>query len=95
LSQKNKVKSLFVIEDFKNEIKKTKLFNTFLVKFKLQNSLFISDKNSKSKIIKSARNIPNLKIIDQEGANAYDILKYKNVIFTTSSIKLFQDRVSK
>ena len=95
LSQKNKIKSLFVIEDFKNEIKKTKLFNTFLVKFKLQNSLFISDKNSKSKIIKSARNIPNLKIIDQEGANAYDILKYKNVIFTTSSIKLFQDRVSK
>ena len=54
-----------------------------------------SNKNSKSKIIKSARNIPNLKIIDQEGANAYDILKYKNVVFTISSIKSFQDRVSK
>jgi hypothetical protein len=25
----------------------------------------------------------------------YDILKYKNVVFTTSSIKLFQDRISK
>ena len=32
LSQKNKVKSLFVVEDFKKEILKTKLFNTFLVK---------------------------------------------------------------
>ena len=95
LSQKNKVNSLFVVEDFKNEIKKTKLFNNFLKKNKLNNSLIISDKNSKSKIIKSARNIPNLKIIDQEGANAYDLLKYKNVIFTTSSIKLFQDRLSK
>ncbi len=95
LSQKNKVKSLFVVEDFKEEIKKTKLFNKFLEKNKLTNSLIISDKNSKLKILKSARNIPSLKIIDQEGTNAYDLLKYKNVIFTTSSIKSFQDRVSK
>ena len=95
LSQKNKLKSLFVVEDFKNEIKKTKLFNEFLVKMKLKNSIIIPDKDSKTKIIKSARNIPNIKIIDQTGANAYDLLKYKNVIFTTSSIKTFQERVSK
>ena len=95
LSQKNRVNSLFVVEDFKDEIKKTKLFNKFLEKYKLKNSLIISDKNSKSNIIKSARNIPNLKIIDQAGANAYDILKYKNIVFTTSSIKSFQDRISK
>ena len=95
LSHKNKVNSLFVVEDFKNEVKKTKLFNEFLEKCKLKNSLIISDKNSKSKIFKSARNIPNLKIIDQEGANAYDILKYKNVVFTTTSIKSFQERISK
>ena len=95
LSHKIKVNSLFVVEDFKNEIKKTKLFYEFLQKFKLTNSLIISDKHSKSKIDKSTRNIPNLKIIDQEGANAYDILKYKNVVFTTTSIKSFQDRLSK
>ena len=95
LSQKNKLNSLFVLEDFKNEIKKTKLFNNFLVKMKLKNSIIISDKNSKTKIIKSATNIPNIKIIEQEGTNAYDLLKYKNVIFTTSSIKSFQERVSK
>ena len=95
LSQKNKVNSLFIVEDFKDEIKKTKLFNKFLEKNKLTNSLIISDKISKSKIIKSARNIPDLKIIDQEGANVYDLLKYKNVVFTTSSIKSFQERISK
>tara|TARA_Y100000590_G_scaffold408463_1_gene499584 strand:+ start:446 stop:1072 length:627 start_codon:yes stop_codon:yes gene_type:complete len=95
LSQKNKTNTLFVVEDFKNELKKTKLFNKFLEKCKLNNSLIISDKDSKLKIIKSARNIPNLKIIDQEGTNVYDILKYKNVVFTTSSIKSFQDRISK
>ncbi len=95
LSQKNKVKSLFVIEDFINEIKKTKILNEFLKKHNLKNSLIISDKKSIQKIIKSARNIPNLKIIEQEGANAYDLLKYKNVVFTTSSIKSFQDRITK
>ena len=95
LSQKNKINSLYVVEDFKQEIKKTKIFNEFLIKNKLVNSLIISDKNSKSNIIKSARNIPNIKIIDQEGANVYDLLKYKNVIFTMSSIKTLQDRLTK
>ena len=95
LSQKNQSKELFVVSDFKNEIKKTKLFNEFLKKNKLTNSLLISDKNSTLKIIRSVKNIPNLKIIDEQGTNAFDLLKYKNVIFTISSIKLFQDRVSK
>ena len=93
LSQKNKVNSLFVVEDFKKEITKTKLFNQFLEKNKLKNSLIISDKDSKLKIIKSARNIPNIKIIEQQGTNVYDLLKYKNVIFTTTSIKSLQDRL--
>jgi len=95
LSQKNRINSLYVVEDFKQEIKKTKILNQFLVKNKLINSLMISDKNSKSNITKSAKNIPNLKIIDQEGANVYDLLKYKNVIFTMTSIKSLQDRLSK
>ena len=95
LTQKNKVNSLFVVEDFKKEITKTKLFSKFLEKNKLQNSLIISDENSRSKIVKSARNIPNLKIIKQEGTNVYDLLKYKNVVFTITSIKSLQDRLSK
>ena len=95
LSQKKQVNSLYVVEDFKNEIKKTKIFNQFLEKNKLKDSLIISDKNSTSKIIKSARNIPNLKIVEQSGANIYDLLKFKNVVFTTTSLKLLQDRLSK
>jgi len=95
LSQKYKSNSLFVVEDFKKEIEKTKLFNQFLEKNKLKNSLIIIDKNSKIKIIRSARNIPDLKIIEQEGVNIYDLLKYKNVIFTITSIKTLQDRLSK
>ena len=94
LSQKNKDKSVHIIEDFKTEIKKTKIFNQFLEKNNLTSSLIISDKNSKANIKKSTQNIPNLKIIEFEGANVYDLLKYKNVIFTKSSLKSFQERLS-
>ena len=95
LSHKKNAKLFFIVEYFKSEIKKTKIFNNFLEKNKLKNSLLISDKTSTSKIIKSTRNIPNLKIIEQSGANVYDLLKYKNVIFTTTSIKLLQERLTK
>ena len=95
LSQKKNVNSLYVIEDFKTEIKKTKIFNNFIEKNNLKNSLLISDKVSKDNIIKSARNIPNLKVINQDKANVYDILKFKNLIFTISSIKYLQERLMK
>ena len=95
LTEKTKDKTLIVIDDIKNEINKTKIFNNFLEKNKLNNSLIVFDKDSKAKIFKSARNIPNLKIIEQEGTNVYDLLKYKNVLFTISSIKSLQERLSK
>ena len=95
LSQKHKIKLLHVVEDFKKEIKKTKTFNQFIEKNNLKNLLIISDKDSKINIIKSVRNIPNLKLIDEEGTNVYDLLKYKNVMFTTTSIKTLQNRLEK
>ena len=51
LSEKNKNNLLFVVDDFKTEIKKTKIFNKFLEENNLKNSLIITDKNSKPKII--------------------------------------------
>ena len=95
LSQKNRDKSVHIVEDFKTEIKKTKVFNNFLEKNNLFNSLIISDKDSKNNIAKSTKNIPLLKIIDSDGTNVYDLLKYKNVIFTKSSLKSFQERLTK
>ena len=44
LSQKNKLNSLFVVEDFKEEIKKTKLFNNFLEKMKFYWAVILKTK---------------------------------------------------
>ena len=93
LSKKNKDKQLYILEDVKKEIKKTKDFNKFLTENKISNVLIVSDKNSVKNFIRSARNIKNLKIINEEGANIYDMLKFKNVIITSSSIKKIEGRI--
>ena len=51
------------------------------------NVIIISDVETLKNINKSARNIKNLKIINDAGANIYDMLKYKNVLLTQSSVK--------
>ncbi len=93
LSKKNIDKNLHILADVKKEIKKTKDFNNFLEKNKLSNALIISDKDSLKNINRSARNIKNIKLIQDEGANVYDLFKYKNVIITSSSAKKIQERI--
>ena len=93
LSKKNLDKTLFFMADVKKEIKKTKDFYKFLTKNKLFNSLIISDDESLKNINKSARNIKDIKIIKHNGANIYDIFKYKNLIITSTSAKKLQERV--
>ena len=93
MSKKNVEKNLFILADVKKEIKKTKEFNKFLLNNKLQSTLIISDKDTFKNINKSARNIKDVKLINDEGANIYDIFKYKNVLITSSSAKKIQERV--
>ena len=92
ISEKNKAKNLIVFDDFSKEVKKTKEMNTLLNKFQAKNSLIILDKNSKDKIIKSARNIATIKVTDINHFSAFDIIKFKKVIFTETAIKELEKR---
>ena len=92
ITEKNNLKDLIIFNDFDKEIKKTKEMNNILIKFKATNSLIILDKKSKEKIEKSVRNIPNVKTTDVNHFSALDIVKYKKLIFTESSIKELEKR---
>jgi|TARA_B100001173_G_scaffold177234_1_gene152984 large subunit ribosomal protein L4 len=92
IAEKNTLKNLLVFSDFNKEIKKTKDMNDILVKFDAKNSLIILDKNSKEKIEKSIRNIPNVKSTDINHFSAFDIVKHKKLIFTETSIKELEKR---
>ena len=94
MSEKIKNKNLLVFSDFSNQIKKTKEMNLIVKKFEITNSLIILDKSSKDKIEKSARNIPNVKVTDVNHFSAFDIIKFKKVVFTESSLKELEKRYS-
>ena len=92
ISEKIKNKNLLVFSDFKTEIKKTKEMNTLIKKFELSNSLIILDKFSKEKIEKSIRNIPNIKVTDVNHFSAFDMIKFKKIVLTESSVKELEKR---
>ena len=66
--------------------------NNILKKFEAKNAIIIADKKSKDNILKSVRNIPNIKITDTNHFSAYDLAKFKKVIFTETSIKELEKR---
>jgi len=94
ITEKNINKDLLIFSDFNKEIKKTKEMNLIIQKFKMTNAIIILDKSSKEKIEKSVRNIPNVKVTDVNHFSAFDIVKYKRVVFTESSIKELEKRYS-
>ena len=92
ISEKKKNNNLIIFSDFNSEIKKTKEMSNILKKFEILNSLIILDKISKDKIEKSIRNIPNIKVTDINHFSAFDIIKFKKVVFTESSVKELEKR---
>ena len=93
ISQKTKDKNLIIFEDVKDKIYKTKEFNKFLKRNRINNALIVVDLNSKKNIELSARNIVNVKLIDVNYLSTYDILKYKQIMFTKSSTKELEKRL--
>ena len=94
ITEKNINKNLLILNDFTSQIKKTKEMHSIIQKLEITHSLIILDKNSKEKIEKSARNIPNVKVTDVNHFSSYDIIKFKKVVFTESSVKELEKRYS-
>ena len=92
ITEKRDLKNLIIFDDFKNEIKKTKEMSLILNKIEGKNSLIVLDKKSKDKIYRSLKNISNIKVTDNNHLNIFDIIKYKKLIFTESSLKELEKR---
>ena len=93
ISQKTKDKNLIIFEDIKDKITKTKQFIKFLKTNRIINALIVVDLKSKNNIELSTRNIPNIKLTDASYLNTYDIIKYKQIMFTESSTKELEKRL--
>ena len=94
ISEKVKNNNFIVFNDFETHIKKTKEMNMIVKKFDISNSLIILDKNSKEKVEKSIKNIPNIKVTDVNHFSAFDLVKFRKTVFTESAIKDLEKRYS-
>ena len=92
ITEKNNLNNLLILADFKDKIKKTKDISNLLNKFSIIDALIILDKSSKDNIYKAIRNIPNIKVTDINHFSAFDIVKYKKIVFSESSIKELEKR---
>ena len=92
ISDKNNSNDLIVFSDFDKKIIKTKEMFEILKKFNATNSIIILDKTSQSNVGRSLKNIPEVKVSDSSNLALYDLIKYKKVIFTETSIKDLEKR---
>ena len=92
ITDKYKNNNLLIFSDFSTHIKKTKEMNLILKKFEISNAIIILDKTSKDNVEKSMRNIPNIKVTDINHFSAFDLVKFKKIIFTETSVKELEKR---
>lgn len=85
LTQKLIDSELLVVEQFDLERIKTKEFASMLGRFDLGKTLVVIPE-ADEKVEKSARNIPNVKVLRSEGLNVYDLLNYHHLLMTRDSV---------
>jgi large subunit ribosomal protein L4 len=93
LSSKVEDNTIYVIDDFNLETKKTKDLVNVINSLELSDILIVSDTDD-ANLLLSSRNISDVKVIKTEGLNVYDILKFKNLLLVESTIKNIQGRLS-
>jgi large subunit ribosomal protein L4 len=86
LSMKFKENKMLVLKDFPMEKISTRIFKGVVDLFSLKKALFVIDETNEV-LLKSSRNIENVKMIRSEGINVYDILNHEHLILLEPSVK--------
>ncbi len=86
LSMKLKEDKMLILRDFPMEKISTKAFKNVVDLFGFKKVLFVLDVNNEV-LLKSSRNIRNIKMIRSEGINVYDILNCEHLVLLEPSVK--------
>lgn len=90
LSAKHRDGRLLIIRDFNLPEISTKQVVEFAKRFGLDNALIlINDQNENLK--RSARNVKNLKVLNVDGLNVYDLLRFNFLVITEDSLQRLQE----
>jgi len=86
LSMKFKENKMVILKDFPMEKISTRVFQKVVDLFEFKKALFVLADNNEV-LLKSSRNIKNVKMIRSEGINVYDILNHEHLILLEPSVK--------
>ena len=95
LSAKASSDQIAIFNEPKMSDLKTKNFKDFLKNIKSKSALFIHHKDAPKEFVRSIKNIPNSKKLEDVGTNVYDLIKYEKVLFTKESFKAIEERLNK
>jgi large subunit ribosomal protein L4 len=93
LSLKKRENKIIVVDKLELEQAKTKLMVQALAELKVASALLVIPQ-ADAKIERSARNLPNVKVLRVEGLNVYDLLRYEHLILTDEALKILQEKLA-
>ncbi len=96
LSDKLTADSFFAIDELALAEIKTKKFMEIIMRLPIKDkkTLVVLDKKN-DKVVRSARNLPNLKVVRLESLNILDLLSYPYLLMTEASIDLLAKKYPK
>lgn len=81
---------LIALNEFSLPEIKTKQVAKFVETFELKSALIVISGENEN-LVKSAKNLKNVKVINVDGLNVYDVLKFENLIVTQESLARAQE----
>jgi len=93
--QANENNILVLADDLLKIDPKTKILFQLLGKLKIENQklLFVLEKIEDNNFTKAARNLNNVKLIDVNSLNVYQLLSYGKIIFTEKALTILQSKI--
>src|SRR4249920_2355897 len=93
LSLKSRDGKIVVVDKFQLDEPKTKLMVKALAELKVESALIVIAQPD-TKIERSARNLPKVKVLRVEGLNVYDLLRYDHLVLTEGALKILEERLA-
>jgi large subunit ribosomal protein L4 len=93
LALKQRQGELIVVSDITLPELKTKRMIEFLARLELKDSVLVVVHNEDAVVEKAARNLPRVKVLRSEGLNVYDLLHYRQTLFTQGALQQVIERL--
>ena len=93
LSRRASSENLVVFDNLDLSERKTKPMAALRNKLGISSALFVLPESNEF-VSCSARNIPYVKVLDQQGLNVEDVLRHEHLILTAATVEKLQERLS-